>query len=496
MLTTTGFGASSGLIFTEGFGAAKKTTAVKKTTSSASKADVKRLQAALVALGKAAGSSKLTVAVDGALGAKTVAAVNWAFTQHIGSGQAAAQYRTGSLSQAFVAANAATLAGLIEAEVKRRASVKASPAAAASKGASPVATVATASSASKADVKRLQTALVTLGKVTGSSKLTVSIDGAIGPKTIAAVNWAFTNHIGSGQSPAQYRTGKLTQTQVLGSINTLSSLIETEIKRRGSAAPSASVAKQAELIKGIKAAPTPITKEIAKRLQNALVNLGKITGSATLKAIKVDGAIGAKTVAGVNWAFTKHLGPGQADAAWRTGNLDLTTVKSYAGELARLIEGEINRRGGTPAVAKTATKKAPSGSKTVATATGRTSGGTTVQVKKVVEPSGEEGYEATEPSTGKSGYAKTPDAAASTAEDEAVAATVAKIPSTATAPDEDSGGGSAGDFFSEYKWPLLGGIAVLGLGAALLMRRKGGSSQASYPALPARTRTTSRRRAA
>jgi len=494
MLTTTGFGASSGLIFTEGFGAAKKTT-VK--TTSASKANVKRLQAALVALGKAAGSSKLTVAVDGALGAKTVAAVNWAFTQHIGSGQAAAQYRTGSLSQAFVAANAATLAGLIEAEVKRRASAKAAPAT--GKAAPATAMVATASSASKADVKRLQTALVTLGKVTGSSKLTVSIDGAIGPKTIAAVNWAFTNHVGSGQAPAQYRTGKLTQAQVLGSINTLSSLIETEIKRRGSAAPSASVAKQAELIKGIKAAPTPITKEIAKRLQGALVNLGKITGSATLKAIKVDGAIGAKTVAGVNWAFTKHLGPGQADAAWRTGNLDLATVKSYAGELARLIEVEINRRGGTPAVAKTATKKAPSGSKTVATATGRTSGGTTVQVKKVVEPSGEEGYEATEPSTGKSGYAKTPDAAASTAEDEAVAATVAKIPSTATAPDEDSSGGDGGgaDFFSQYKWPLLGGIAVLGLGAALLMRRKGSStSQASYPALPARTRAPSQRRAA
>jgi len=491
-MLTTSFGASSFI-----FGAAKKTT-VKKTTTkapSSQKVDVKRLQAALVALGKAVGSSKLAVAVDGAIGAKTVAAVNWAFTNHIGSGQAAAQYRTGSLSQAFVLANAATLAGLVEAETKRRATVKASPTS--SKTVTTTA-VATASSASKADVKRLQTALVTLGKVTGSSKLAVSIDGAIGSKTVAAVNWAFTNHIGSGQAPAQYRTGKLSQAQVLGSINTLSSLIETEIKRRGSAAPSSSVAKQAELIKAIKAQPVPITKEIAKRLQSALANLGKVTGSATLKAIKVDGAIGAKTVAGVNWAFTNHIGPGQADAAWRTGKLDLATVKSYAGELARLIETEIKRRGGTPAVAKSTPAKAPAGSKTVGTAGGKTSKGTAITVKKVVEPSGEEGYEATEPSTGKTAYGKTPDEAAAAAEDSAVAATIAKIPSTATAPDEDGGGGGGGgeSFFSEYKWPLLGGIAVLGLGAALLMRRRGGAGTTTYAPTPAPARTTSRRRAA
>jgi hypothetical protein len=401
------------------------------------------------------------------------------------------------LSQDFVLANAATLASLIETEVKRRASAKSAPAAA-GKAAAPTATatVATASSASKAAVKRLQTALVTLGKVTGSSKLAVSIDGAIGPKTTTAVNWAFTNHIGSGQAPAQYRTGELTQAQVLGNINTLSSLIETEIKRRGSAAPPSSVAKQAELIKGIKAQPVPITKEIAKRLQTALVNLGKVTGSATLKAIKVDGAIGDKTRAGVNWAFTNHIGPGQADAAWRTGKLDLNTVKSYAGELARLIEAEIARRGGVPAVAKSTPAKAPSGSKTVGTAGGKTSKGTAINVKKVVEPSGEEGYEATEPSTGKTAYGKTPDEAAAAAEDAAVAHTIAKMPSTATAPDEDSGGGGGREsFFSEYKWPLLGGIAILGLGAALLMRRRGGgSSTATYA--PESARITSRRRAA
>lgn len=486
-MLTTSFGATEteGFIFTDGFGAAKKAASA----TSAQKANVKRLQAALVALGKAAGSSKLKVSVDGAIGPKTVAAVNWAFTNHIGPGQAAAQWRTGTLSQATVLANAATLAGLIETEVKRRASVKPTSAAAAT-------SVAPSPTVQKANVKRLQTALVTLGKIAGSASLkAIKIDGALGAKTVAAVNLTFTKHIGPGQAAAQYRTGKLPQDYILNNANTLSEMIEAEIKRRGSAAPSTAVAKQAELIKGIKATPTPITSQIAKRLQTALVNLGKVTGSATLKAVKIDGAIGAKTVAAVNWTFTKHIGSGQADAAWRTGTLDLNTVKSYAGELARLIEAEIARRGGTPAIAKTTTKKAPAGSKTVATATGRTGTGTNVGVKKVVEPSGEEGYEATEPSTGKTGYAKTPAEAAAAAEDEAVAATVARIPSGAGA--DEGGDGSGGEsFFSQYKLPIIGGIVVLGIGAALLMRRRPRGGEAASTRALTTTRSTSRRRAA
>jgi lysozyme family protein len=490
-MITTSFGDSSnGFIFTDGFGAAKKTTVKKSTTkvtaTSAQKADVRRLQAALVALGKAVGSTKLKVAVDGAIGAKTVAAVNWAFTNHIGPGQASPQYRTGNLSQAFVLTNAAALAEYAEAETRRRASTTVAAKVAPAAKLSPA--------AQKTAVKRLQTALVTLGKVTGSAQLkAIKVDGAIGAKTIAAVNWAFTKHVGSSQAPAQYRTGKLSQGDVLASIDTLSALLETEIKRRGSAAPSTAVAAQAQLVKDIKATPAPITSQIAKRLQTALVNLGKVVGSATLKAVKVDGAVGAKTVAAVNWTFTKHIGSGQAPAAFRTGNLDLNTVKSYAGELARLIETEITRRGGTPVVAKTAPKKAPSGSKTVATATGRTGTGTNVGIKKVVEPSGEEGYEATEPTTGKSGYAKTPAEAADAAEDAAVAATVARMPSGAAA-DEGGGGGEGGEsILSQYKWPIIGGIAVLGIGAALLMRRRGGGSSSSTALGP--YRPTSRKRA-
>ena len=103
------------------------------------------------------------------------------------------------------------------------------------------------------------------------------------------------------------------------------------------------------------AAKTAVGKTTAKRLQAALVTLGKVTGSATLKAIVVDGAIGAKTVAAVNWAFTKHLGAGQAPAELRTGKLDLAFVKANAGMLADLIETEIARRGGTAASPATVT---------------------------------------------------------------------------------------------------------------------------------------------
>ena len=38
-------------------------------------------------------------------------------------------------------------------------------------------------------------------------------------------------------------------------------------------------------------------------------------------AIAVDGVPGAKTAAAVNHAFTTQIGPGQADAKWRTGKL-------------------------------------------------------------------------------------------------------------------------------------------------------------------------------
>lgn len=78
------------------------------------------LQTALVAFGKAIGSSALSIAIDGLIGPKTAAAVNHALTVNIGAGQVPANLRTGSLSQAVIVSQAATITNVIDAEIARR----------------------------------------------------------------------------------------------------------------------------------------------------------------------------------------------------------------------------------------------------------------------------------------------------------------------------------------------------------------------------------------
>lgn len=467
-MIATSFGAPVGGYMFADFGAG---TGTQRTA-------VKALQSALVSLGRVVGSATLKkVAIDGAIGPKTVAAVNLTFTHHIGPGQAPARYRTGNLTKAQVLAEIGTLTSLITTEVARRQGKAAAPAAA-----HPAAAAALPSGgpASKADVRRLQTALVTLGKVVGSASLKkIKIDGAMGPKTTAAVNLTFTHHIGPGQAPAAARTGKLSQGEIMATIGTLTGLIETEIKRRGSKAPAASTAKKAELVTGIKTAPVPITRAIAKRLQASLVSLGRTAGSALLKKIKVDGAVGPKTTEAVNWAFTRHIGPGQAPAGVRTGNLTTDYVKANAGELARLIEAEVQRRGGEPVVAKKAKKKPPRRAQASAPPTMvQSSGGKPVAVQPVTEPSGEQGYQATDAETGQTAYGKTPEEAVEAAEEEAVAAhsgaqQAAMMPGFAPA--------AGGSFFDQNKWLILGGVGVALIGAVLLTRQRGGGGGGYYP---------------
>lgn len=80
----------------------------------------------------------------------------------------------------------------------------------------------------------LQTALVSMGRTIKDSALSsLAIDGFIGPKTTAAVNRAFTTHIGSGQAPAVFRTGKLQIDQVAEQATTLTDLVKAEVQRRG-----------------------------------------------------------------------------------------------------------------------------------------------------------------------------------------------------------------------------------------------------------------------
>jgi hypothetical protein len=134
------------------------------------------------------------------------------------------------------------------------------------------------------------------------------------------------------------------------------------------------VAAKAAKVAHVAAATAPqtvtISKDAAKRLQAALVMLGKVVGSASLKAIKVDGALGAKTASAVNLAFTAHIGAGQAPAQFRTGKLDLNTIKINAGAIASLIETEVRRRGGSVVPAATVQKGQPA-TKTSATSSAK-----------------------------------------------------------------------------------------------------------------------------
>lgn len=217
-----------------------------------SKAPAVRLQNALAALGRAAkDTTLLVIKADGAIGAKTVIAVNRALTKHIGSGQASAALRTGKLTLAQVKAQADVIALILEMETKRRGGAPATNKAVATKAvaaktatkpvakAAPTKTIAPTSTTTKAQAIRVQKALAALGNKIGDVVLKkIKADGAIGSATAAAVNKAFTKHIGSGQAPTNFRTGKLTPNDVKANATALAGLIEAETMRRGGAAPA------------------------------------------------------------------------------------------------------------------------------------------------------------------------------------------------------------------------------------------------------------------
>ena len=420
-----------------GFGAAMLLNAAKKAakkpqatvpssaapSSAAKKAGVKRLQAALAALGKRIAGDTILSAIkaDGAIGPKTVVATNRAFTLAIGPGQSPAQYRTGKLTSAEVAGMADTLARLVETEVARRGTAPAS--AVSTSKALVVSKMSPATT--KAGIKRLQAALAALGKkIAGDTILSaVKADGSIGPKTVAATNRAFTLAIGPGQSPAQYRTGKLTSAEVAGMADTLARLVETEAARRTGAAPG----QPTSLL-------TPAgAKANIKRLQAALAALGKrIAGDKILSAVKADGAIGPKTVAATNRAFTLAIGPGQAPAQYRTGKLTSADVTNMSYTLATLVETEVSRRGGAMAaarIAKQATKKIGP-KKILKTASGDEY---SVQATDGLTTDGQPVYALTNDETGQSTMVSSPEAAVAAVQSETKSTVVdtAEIPAAA-----------------------------------------------------------------
>lgn len=109
-----------GEIVQEGFG---RTEDVIMHLGALDNQDVRRLQLALAGLGKVAGSAKLPVPVTNVLDMATVSSVNWAFTQHIGPGQAEVYLRTGSLSAALIRENILEITFDIINEIARRGAI-------------------------------------------------------------------------------------------------------------------------------------------------------------------------------------------------------------------------------------------------------------------------------------------------------------------------------------------------------------------------------------
>lgn len=87
--------------------------------------------------------------------------------------------------------------------------------------------------------------------------------------------------------------------------------------------------------------------QVAIDLQNALRALGQAVGDASIAKIAVDGFVGPETTAAVNRAFTKHIGPGQSPAPYRTGKLTIANVAQNAAAMTNAVKAEVGRRGKT-----------------------------------------------------------------------------------------------------------------------------------------------------
>ena len=214
-------------------------------------------------------------------------------------------------------------------------------------------------------VQQLQAALKQLGeRVRDGALMKLAVDGLIGPGTVSATNRAFTTHIGAGQAPAQYRSGRLPIGQVQAWAPTLAQLVTRETARRATAAvttgagrfgPPLTAAQQAEIAArptartgaghfGPSVGPPLPPAAAARELQLALQQLGTQARDSVLMKLAVDGKIGSGTVSAVNRAFTAHIGPGQAPAQYRTGKLTSAMVTTMAPTFTQYIRTEAARR--------------------------------------------------------------------------------------------------------------------------------------------------------
>jgi hypothetical protein len=213
----------------------------------------------------------------------------------------------------------------------------------------------------------LQTALATLGKGIGDNSLSkLSLDGLIGPKTTAATNRALTVHLGTGQAPANLRTGSLSQAVVVSQAPQITQLILAEITRRGFNAPT----KKALPKKAVaKAAPSTYTAPAAMQytppapaaaIPSPVYRVPAMPSSAAASSDSMASimkwsaiGVGAVTLLGLGyWLMTRKQGARPAMA----GLGALPTSDRY------LIEGLMDKSGGVSdvfeAISEIASEKA------------------------------------------------------------------------------------------------------------------------------------------
>lgn len=295
------------------------------------------LQTALGALAAVVGDSSIAVTADGIVGPATARAANRALSQYVKSAPAA--LRTGALSVAAVKQNANKIAQLVQAEaVKRRGSKRTAPAPRQPIAAMPRKVVGPiAAPVTKALALALQNSVRQLGAAVNDKALAIKADGIIGPGTVAAVNRALTRHVAT--APANMRTGALNLDTVKAAAQTITTLLLGEIARRKAAAAKAPKSQA-------KAKPTPPktsrpSKAAVQRLQAALRALGQAVRDKALSAVKVDGIVGPATVNATNLAFAKYAT--EAPSQLRTGRLTLATVVAALDEITGEIEAETAR---------------------------------------------------------------------------------------------------------------------------------------------------------
>lgn len=286
---------------------------------------VATLQRTVALLAMNTGDKALAVKIDGVTGPATARAVNRAMTVYAKT--APAQLRSGKLTPAQVAQSASQLTSWIAAAAKANPPRGARPVA--SKPAVTKASVkkpvpaAPAKPTRSPTVERLQRALAAMAKATGDKLLAIKADGIPGPKTAAAVNRAMVKYV--TQAPAQYRSGRMTVTEVTMNAEGLARAVEAATAVRGVKPPA----------RPKDAPPGKLKRSPAvTQIQQLVGQLADLIPDPAL-AVVVDGISGPKTAAAVNRALkTKY---------------SVAQISTQSGAIIKRLSAAVAARGQRPA---------------------------------------------------------------------------------------------------------------------------------------------------